>query len=422
MKNSTWRRRLTASARVLYGPPKFLRVVLLNTKYPAFLLTIIYNYTMRKLVLIILFGFVILGGLILWNKYKGIWFANVPSKQDIVQLINNVSKTPGPGENKTSLPLKIPDAYTLSIYAANLTDPRDLIFDPNGTIMVSLTSAGKVVAVNGNRQYVVAEGLDKPHGLAFNGNKLYIAETNQVAIYDYDPVNYKASNKKKIIDLPGNGEHFTRSLLVTAGKLYVSIGSDCNACTESDSRRAAIWQANLDGSNFRLYSKGLRNSVFMEVNPMNGEIWATNMGRDFLGDNLPPDTINIIRDGADYGWPYCYGNKVTDSQTNSGNSKFDCSKMEAPKIEIQAHSAPLGLAFLGSDLLVAYHGSWNRSVPTGYKVVKFHNGVQEDFITGWLQPNGDVLGRPVDILVKGNGNEIFISDDKAGVIYLLKSL
>lgn len=292
--------------------------------------------------------------------------------------------------------------------------------DPAGNVLVSLTSAGKVVAVLGDSQDVVASGLNKPHGLAFSGNKLYVAETDKVRVYDYDFTTHKAVNGHKTIDLPGGGFHFTRSLLVLGDKLYVSIGSDCNVCLESDGRRAAIWRANLDGSDFKPYAAGLRNSVFLISNPATGEIWATNMGRDYLGDNLPPDTINIVKEGANYGWPYCYGNKVVDSQTNPGGTKFDCSKMEPPKIEIQAHSAPLGLAFLGNDLLVAYHGSWNRSVPTGYKVVKFHDGVQEDFITGWFQSNGDVLGRPADILVKGS--DIYISDDKAGVVYLLKKI
>ncbi len=374
---------------------------------------------MRK---IILLGFLVLAGLglFLWNRYKGVWLANVPSQQNIVDLIQQTQSPPKPGQNQTQMPLKIPDGYSLSIYSKDLGGPRDLVLDPNGTVLASLTSSGRVVAMVGGNTIDVASGLNKPHGLVFNGGKIYIAETDQVAVYDYDLVSHKATNKHKIIDLPGGGVHFTRSLLIKDGKIYVSIGSDCNACLESDPRRAAIWVANLDGSNFRVFASGLRNSVFMTLKPDSNEIWATNMGRDFLGDDLPPDTVNIIKDGANYGWPYCYGNRIADSQTNPNNLKFDCNKMETPKLSFQAHSAPLGLAFLGEDLLVSYHGSWNRSIPTGYKVVKFHNGVQEDFISGWLQPNGEVLGRPVDILVKGK--EIYISDDKSGVIYLLKPL
>ena len=188
---------------------------------------------------------------------------------------------------------------------------------------------------------------------------------------------------------------------------------------ESDTRRAAIWWANLDGSDFKPYATGLRNSVFMTLNPTTNEIWATEMGRDFLGDDIPPDEVNIIREGKFYGWPFCWGDGNTDKDVNKGGTKFDCAKSVNPQIKLQAHSAPLGLAFLGSDLLVSYHGSWNRSAPTGYKVVRFRNGVQEDFITGWIKGK-EVLGRPVDILVKGN--EIYISDDKAGLVYRLKPI
>lgn len=367
-----------------------------------------------KGLLIFLISLVIIAVLgYIWINYRGVYYANKPPTQNIVNLLK-------PGQNQTEIPLKIPSGYNLSIYTANLNGPRVLTTDPNGNILVSEPSAGKIIEVNGNAQTVVASGLNLPHGLAFSGTKLYVAETDGVSVWDYDTKSFKATNKQKIIDIPGGGEHFTRTLLIKDNKLYVSIGSDCNACSESDPRRAAIWRSNLDGSQFSSFSSGLRNAVFLHTNPSTNEIWATTMGRDFLGDNLPPDTMNIIKQGANYGWPYCYGNKVTDNETNPGGSKFDCSKMEPPKIEIPAHSAPLGFAFLGSDVLIAYHGSWNRSVPTGYKVVKYSNGVLSDFITGWLQPDGNVLGRPVDILIKGT--DIYISDDKSGVIYLLSKI
>ncbi len=366
------------------------------------------------------------GVISLWQKYKGLWYANKPSNTDITTIIPSVQSPKGK-QNLTSLPLTLPEGYSLSIYAQNLGNLRDLILDPKGVILASITNQGKVVAiVNGKAETVVSD-LNQPHGLAFSGNKLYIAETDKVAIYDYDTATHIASNKRKIIDLPKGGGHFTRSLLIKEGKLYVAIGSSCNVCVESDARRAAIWVANLDGSNFRSFAQGLRNSVFLALDPNTNDIWATNMGRDNLGNDLPPDTINIIKEGANYGWPYCYGNKVIDSQMNPGGSKFDCSKMEAPHLAFQAHSAPLGLAFLGNDLLVSFHGSWNRSIPTGYKVVRFHLDKKgnllegpSDFISGWLESNGNVLGRPVDILIKGS--EIYISDDKAGVIYLLQPI
>ncbi len=354
------------------------------------------------------------------------WWLSAPAKENkdnIINVIqngvNNLTGTPKPGENQTSFPLKVPDGYSISIYAQDLGKARDLILDPNGVVVVSQMDKGKVAAIAGGKVQIVTEGLNSPHGLAFNGGKLYIAETDQIAVYDYNTTTYKTSNKKKIIDLPPGDRHFTRSLIIKDGKLFVSIGSSCDTCVEKDNRYAAIWTANLDGSNFKPYATGLRNSVFMTIDPKTNEIWATEMGRDFLGDDLPPEEINIIREGANYGWPYCYGDKIPDPQMNAGGTKFNCANTVTPHITFQAHSAPLGLAFLKDDLLVSYHGSWNRSVPTGYKVVRFRNGTPEDFLTGW-RDDGAALGRPVDILVKES--EIYISDDKAGVIYLLKQI
>lgn len=217
----------------------------------------------------------------------------------------------------------------------------------------------------------------------------------------------------------------TRSIIFnSAGKLLISVGSSCNSCIESDQRRAAIYQANPDGSEFKAFATGLRNSVFMAVNPRTKEIWATEMGRDNLGDDTPYEEVNIIREGGMYGWPYCYNNQTVDQSINEGGAKFNCGSSISPHVTFQAHSAPLGLAFFGNELLVSFHGSWNRSVPTGYKIVrvKLDAGgkptTQEDFITGWLS-GGTAKGRPVDILV-GKDNKIYVSDDKLGVVYLIE--
>jgi glucose/arabinose dehydrogenase len=199
---------------------------------------------------------------------------------------------------------------------------------------------------------------------------------------------------------------------------------------ETDKRYASILVADADGGHLKTFAEGLRNSVFLTSHPVTRHIWATEMGRDYLGDELPPDEINIILEGQNYGWPYCYGKRVHDDKFDPEGLKRDFCKDTVPSfIDIPAHSAPLGLAFFPEEwpkeyryhLLVAYHGSWNRSTPTGYKVVRYKLDEggnvlgEEDFITGWLTPHG-ALGRPVDILIKDDG-VIFISDDKAGVIY-----
>lgn len=338
-----------------------------------------------------------------------------------------------PPAQTTGLPLTLPPGFSISVFAQNLTNPRVLTFDPQGTLLVSIPSQGKVVALPQTDQVVtVVDQLKLPHGLAFRQGKLYIAETDQVAVYDYDPKTFEAINKKKIVDLPKGGGHFTRTLLFTPDdKLLISVGSSCNVCNETDWRRAKILIVNPDGSDFKILASGLRNSVFMTIHPQTQKIWATDMGRDLLGDDIPPDEINIVEPGRDYGWPFCYGRQIIDP-FNQG--KKDCAQTESSHIDLPAHSAPLGLAFVPQDsnwpedyqddLLVAYHGSWNRSVPTAYKIVRIklddqsHSQDIEDFIIGWLMSAQETLGRPVNILFKSDGTA-FISDDKAGVIYKL---
>ena len=233
----------------------------------------------------------------------------------------------------------------------------------------------------------------------------------------------------------------------------MSVGSSCDVCEENTWKRAAILESDPEGSYTAEFAGGLRNSVFFTFHPVTKEIWATEMGRDNLGDNLPPDEINIVRVAGPeqkfgarrYGWPFCYGNKVQDKKFNPDKWERidvtnDCSQTESPVIEIPAHSAPLGLAFIPSnkgwpkewagDLLVAFHGSWNSSVPVGYKVVRYDLDVNGnvlskdpvDFITGWLSADKkNVYGRPVDLKFGPDG-ALYVSDDATGVIYRMNLL
>ena len=362
-----------------------------------------------------------------------------------------VSRPPASGGgNTTGLPLTLPAGFSISTYADGLRTPRVLAWDGAGNLLVSAMGSGQVIALpdrdnNGvtDEKVVVADGLNTPHGIAFlpsDPTRLYIAENDQVSVWDYDQGTLKASNKRKIIDLPSGGVHVTRTIIFLPppdqDKLLISVGSSANVTNADDSTRAAIFIANSDGSGYRTYAIGLRNSVFMAIHPVTKQVWATENGRDNLGDNVPPDEINIIRDGHNYGWPDFYGKNIQDTQfdpTTYPPGQNPVAGMTPSYIDLQAHSAPLGLAFVTAanwpadykdNLLVSFHGSWNRSVPTGDKIVRIKLDKQgnylgiEDFITGWLQPDGTKLGRPVGIAFGKNGTA-FISDDQSGVVYRL---
>lgn len=375
------------------------------------------------------------------NSFQGLKPAILPSSSNIVELL----ETP-PGENNTTFPLSVADGFAINVFAQDLKGPRVLAIDPSGRIVVSIPSSGQVVALEDSdgdgvseNKVVVASNLNRPHGLLFycseQSCQLYVAELNQVSVFDYNSVTAQATNKRKHLDLPGGGRHNTRTLLRATidnqEKMLISVGSTCDVCYENNPIHGSVQVADFAGNQMLEYANGLRNAVFLATHPVTGQIWVTEMGRDMLGDELPPDEINILQPGGEFGWPECYGNNVYDARF-SENQSLNCEGKIPSHIDLPAHSAPLGLAFVPEegwpedywhDLLVAYHGSWNRSEPTGYKIERIEldsqgqpTGERSDFIAGWLANDGTALGRPVDVLTFPGGT-MYISDDKAGVIY-----
>ncbi len=327
--------------------------------------------------------------------------------------------------------LQVPQGFAVDVYADGLRGARFMALGPDGTPYLSITRAGRVVKLpdaNGDGRadtvITVAEGLNQPHGLAFRGDTLYVAENNRVVRFRPG----STTPEVVVADLPGRGGHFTRTIVFGPdGKLYVSVGSSCNICDESDPRRAAVLRYNLDGSGEEIFSHGLRNSVGIAFNPATGELWGTNNDRDNLGDDLPPDRINILHQGGNYGWPQCY----LPGKNNPEYQSADCSHVEGPAIAFQAHSAPLGIAFsTGTQFppdyrggaFAAFHGSWNRSIPTGYKVVYVavrdgRPASMSDFVTGFLpDPSASPWARPVGVLVAWDGS-LLISDDTGGYVF-----
>ncbi len=340
--------------------------------------------------------------------------------------------------------------FKLSVFAEGLNRPRFMSFGPDGTLYVgSNARTGSVYALadrnqDGRADSVVefASGLRSPHSVFWHnpstplgaGGWLYVGETHRVIRLRDTDGDLRADQQEVVVpELPSGGQHFTRTVgFGPDGKLYVSVGSSCNVCRESDSRRATIMRFNPDGggpeASGEIYARGLRNAVGFTWNPKTGELWATDNGRDWLGDDLPPEELDLIRRGDDHGWPFCYGNRAPDPDLGSAER---CAATQPATFEMPAHSAPLGLGFYTGtefpeeyrgDLFIAFHGSWNRSVPTGYKVVRvrFRDGRPaglEDFVDVWFAGER-VSHRPVDVKTGPDG-ALYISDDHGGTIFRL---
>ncbi|MBL7036755.1 PQQ-dependent sugar dehydrogenase [Candidatus Microgenomates bacterium] len=346
--------------------------------------------------------------------------AYLPPKKEVKNMLPQ-----GPG---TPSVFSIPRGFSIDVYAdLKKGRPRALTFDDYGNLLVSIPNQSSIVAVldtdkNGrsDAQVSVLTGLNKPHGIVVHGGYLFVAQTDKVSRFVYDPKTNTAINEEVMFSLPGGGRHSTRTIKIYDNKLFVSVGSSCDTCVEKNEQRASILVSNLDGTDLKVFASGLRNTVFFTFDGQ-GRMWGSDMGRDSLGDHLPPDEINIITEGGNYGWPYCYGNAVVDSKFNSESSAF-CSSSIPSAFNLPAHSAPLGIVRMGDGFLVALHGSWNSSIPVGYKIVKLNTFAgqvvgMEDYVSGFI--DGDnILGRPVDLVFDSNDN-LYISDDHTGLIYIL---
>lgn len=322
---------------------------------------------------------------------------------------SNKVSAPGPGTG--------PRLMTLRRDAVYLGVPRE------GRIAVvkDTNADGRADAVT-----TFIDDLNRPHNIAFSGTTAYVAAEDAIWLMrdeNQDDVAYEGS-LKRLLTLPTGG-HWTRTVKVIGNKLYISMGSSCNACVEKDEARATIMRCELDGTACATFASGLRNTVdFVE---QGGSIYGTDNGRDQLGNTLPPEEVNVIAEGKHYGWPYCYGQRVADTNfphPSLGPLDF-CTTTTAPWAELPAHNAPLGLAFYTGtafpeeyqgDLFVASHGSWNRQPPGGYKLFRVDaaTGQVSDFATGWLD-GATVRGRPVGVINYQGG--LLVSDDTVGIIY-----
>jgi glucose/arabinose dehydrogenase len=329
--------------------------------------------------------------------------------------------------------IRLPPGFSIALYA-EVKGARSMVLGPKGTLFVGTRETpGKVFAVvtrGGKREVVtIASGLTMPNGVAFRDGSLYVAEVSRILRFDDVEAKLGAAKPAVVNDtFPHDTHHGWKYLaLGPDGLLYTQIGAPCNVCKRDDRRYASIVRLKPDGTGFEVFAEGIRNSVGFDWNPATKELWFTENGRDWMGDDAPPDELNRApKAGLHFGFPYCHGGDLLDPDFAAGHT---CAEFVAPERKLGAHVAALGMKFYTGamfpaeykdQIFIAEHGSWNRSKKVGYRVTHVrldagHAASYEPFAEGWLE-NEKALGRPVDILVMPDGS-MLVSDDEAGAIY-----
>ncbi len=370
--------------------------------------------------------------------------AQKPQQQRIERMEGYLA-TPERLEFRESLlqQLKMPAGFRINVFAKDLGNPRNLAIASDGTVYVTRREQGDVLALRdlkgdgrADQIQTVASGHKYVNGITIHQNRLYFVTDRQLYALDLGKGGNVGKPKLLIDDLPDAGQHPNRTIAFGPdGLLYISVGSTCNACDETNNESATLLRAQPDGSKRTIYAQGLRNTIGFAWHPETKELWGLDHGSDWRGNDQPPEELNKIVQGADYGWPFCWGDRRPDvylSSNPQGKTKEEyCAKTEAPVLTYTAHSAPLDLVFYTasqfpqeyrSDAFVTMRGSWNRNPPVGYKVVRirYQQGKPvafEDFITGFLNSQGTAqFGRPVGLAVAPDGSLLF-TDDTNGVIY-----
>lgn len=337
--------------------------------------------------------------------------------------------------------LSLPPGFAVTVFARDLGGVRVLAAAPDGTVYASVPSAGRVLRLrdadgDGRTETVetVLEGYAGVHGLALGNETLYYATPTTVYAAPLGADGAPGTPTVVSGGMPSGGNHQARGLgLAPDGRLYVSIGSSCNACLEESVERAALLL--VENGTRRVYAAGLRNTMGFDWQPATGALYGADQGSDFRGDDLPPEEVNRIVDGAHYGWPYAYGDRVVDTLTTvdpPGTTKEAFAPATEPAVlELPAHASPIQLRFYDGaafpagyrgDAFVTLHGSWNRDPPNGYSVarLRFDDAGRpegyEEFLAGFRFDGNRVFGRPAGLAVLPDG-ALLVGDDFNGVIY-----
>jgi glucose/arabinose dehydrogenase len=332
--------------------------------------------------------------------------------------------------------IKLPPGFRISLYADDVPGARSMALSPDGTLFVG-TRGDKVYALPNpkfekhvNEVITLASGLNTPNGVAFREGALYVAEINRILRFDDIESHLRNPPRPVVVNdrFPSDAHHGWKFIRFGPdGLLYVPVGAPCNICEPDPARYAGIFRMKPDGSALEQYARGVRNTVGFDWDPDTHELWFTDNGRDWLGNNIPPDELNHApHSGMNFGYPYCHGKALADPEFGD---KHACREFTPPAMELGPHVASLGMRFYTGkmfpetcrkQIFIAEHGSWNRFPPIGYRIslVRLNNGKAisyEVFAQGWLQ-GVSAWGRPVDLQVMPDG-ALLVSDDKAGVIY-----
>jgi glucose/arabinose dehydrogenase len=334
--------------------------------------------------------------------------------------------------------IKLPAGFGIGLYAGDVPGARSLALSPTGTLFVGTMREGVVYAVTGakdparaDRVRIIARGLNMPNGVAVRDGALYIAEVHRVTRLDGIESRLDSPPAPVVVNdtFPTDRHHGWKFIRFGPdGLLYVPVGAPCNVCERQRREYASITRMRPDGSGLEVFARGVRNSVGFDWHPATRELWFTDNGRDWLGDDRPPDELNRApKTGMHFGFPYCHGKDISDPELGA---KHPCSDFTPPEVELGPHVAALGLRFYTgtmfppeyrNQIFIAEHGSWNRSVPIGARVTVVRRDpggslAYDVFAQGWQDARGRRWGRPVDVQVMPDG-ALLVSDDEAGAIY-----
>ncbi|MFO7567342.1 MAG: sorbosone dehydrogenase family protein [Enhygromyxa sp.] len=367
-----------------------------------------------------------------------------PRPQEQIDAVEAPGSRPATPASEEPLPvdqLRLPEGFSIELYTAEVPNARSIAVGPEGVVYVSTREGSRIYAVldedgdrRADRVLTIASELDTPNGIAYRDGDLYVAEISRILRLRAIDLQLEEPRPPELVSsvLPYYQHHGWRYIRFGPdGWLYIGVGAPCNLCESEDPIYGSIARMRPDGTGLEVFARGIRNTVGFDWHPSTRELWFTDNGADGMGDDLPPDELNRAAiEGLHFGFPYCHGGDLLDPQFGEGRS---CEEFEPPMQKLGPHVAALGMRFYTGEMfperyreavIIAEHGSWNRTIPIGYRVmvVRLEGGEAigyEPLVEGFLdEQTGEAWGRPVDLGVLDDGS-LLISDDRAGALYRL---